>query len=109
MIRVDFGLVSISFPSVGRVVGRVWSVRQATTQQTSEMKPMIRIVQGKPMTGARYSVISENMMPPVPPAVQAMPVAKPCLLENQWPMVETLGVNRRQDERPPKTPKDRRN
>lgn len=78
-------------------------------QQAREMKPMIRIVHGKPMTGAKYSVISENMIPPVPPAVQAMPVARPCRLENQCPIVETLGVNRKQADRPPKTPKDSRN
>lgn len=65
------------------VIGRVCSVRQAIVQQTREMKPMIRIVQGKPMIGARYRVISENMIPPIPPAVQAMPVARPCRLENQ--------------------------
>ena len=78
-------------------------------QQASEMKPMMRIVQGKPMTGARYRVISENMIPPIPPAVQAMPVARPCLFENQCPIVETLGVNRKQAERPPRTPNDNRN
>ena len=91
------------------VVGRVCSVRQATAQQTREMKAIVRIVQGKPMTGAKYRVMSENMIPPVPPAVQAMPVARPCLLENQWPIVETLGVNKRQAESPPKTPKDSKN
>lgn len=78
-------------------------------QQPREMKPMIRIVQEKPMTGARYSVISENMIPPMPPAVQAMPVARPCLLENQWPTVETLGVKRKHADTPPRTPKDSKN
>ena len=91
------------------MAGRVFSVRQATVQQASEMKPMIRIVQGKPMTGAKYNVINENMIPPMPPAVHAMPVARPCLLENQWPIVETLGVNRKQADRPPSTPKDSKN
>ena len=103
------GLLWVGLFSVDGLVGRVWSVRQATVQQASEMKPMMRIVQGKPMTGAKYSVISENTIPPVPPAVQAMPVARPCLLENQWPIVETLGVKRKQAERPPRTPKDSRN
>ena len=78
-------------------------------QHASEMKAIMRIVQGKPMTGARYSVISENMIPPIPPAVQAMPVASPCRFENQCPIVETLGVNRKHAERPPRTPKDSRN
>ena len=103
------GLRFVGLFSVDGMVERVCSVRQATVQQASEMKPMIRIVQGKPMIGARYRMISENMIPPMPPAVQAMPVARPCLLENQWPIVETLGVKRKQAERPPRTPKDNRN
>lgn len=104
-----FGLGSEELGSFDGLVGWVWRARQATVQQTREMKPMIRIVQGKPMTGARYSVIRENTIPPIPPAVQAMPVARPCRLENQWPIVETLGVKRKQAERPPRTPKDSRN
>lgn len=107
MSRSGLGLVDLG--SFDGLVERVRSVRQATVQQASETKPMIRIVQGKPMIGARYRMISENMIPPMPPAVQAMPVARPCLLENQWPIVETLGVKRKQAERPPRTPKDNRN
>jgi len=91
------------------MAARVCSVRQAMVQQAREMNPIIRIVQGKPMAGARYGVINENMIPPIPPAVQAMPVARPCRLENQCPIVETLGVKRKQAERPPRTPKDSRN
>ena len=111
--RVGLGLVELVLVSPSElwilVVGRVCSVRQATVQQAREMKPIIRIVQGKPMMGARYSVIRVNMIPPIPPAVQAMPVARPCRLENQCPIVETLGVKRKHAERPPRTPKDSRN
>lgn len=52
--------------------------------------------------------MKEKAMPPMPPAVHAMPVAKPWRLQNQWPIVETLGVKRQHAERPPRTPKERR-
>jgi hypothetical protein len=61
------------------------------------------------MDGARYRIVSGKIIPPIPPAVHAMPVANPRFSENQCPIAETLGVNSKDADRPPRTPKDRKN
>lgn len=72
------------------------------------MKAMTRMAQGKPMRGARYWMMRENAMPPSPPAVQAIPVARARLLQNQWPMAVSAGLKRSDELMPPQTPKERR-
>lgn len=48
-------------------------------------------------------------MPPIPPAVHAMPVASARRFKNQWPIVAMAGVNWHDAEIPPNKPKVRRN
>jgi hypothetical protein len=49
------------------------------------------------------------MMPPMPPAVDASPVAKPRLALNQWPTAAMHGVKVSDVPRPPRMPNDRMN
>ena len=68
----------------------------------------MRIAHGNPILGAANSIIRGNITPPSPPAVQAMPVAKPRRMLNQCPTHETAGVNNVQAESPPRTLKDKK-
>ena len=78
------------------------------TQNTAQTKPTARTAHGNPIDGARYMIISGKMQPPMPPAVHAMPVARPRLLLNQCPMAETLGLKSIDAEMPPSTPNESR-
>lgn len=80
---------------------------QATTHNPAQMNPIMRIAQPNPILGAKNSMISEKARPPVPPAVQAIPIAKPLRRWKKWPMQETAEVKRQQVLRPPSTPKER--
>lgn len=62
---------------------------------------------GNPILGAENRIISGKITPPIPPAVQAMPVAYPLRTLNQWPTAETAGVKSVHAERPPSTLKER--
>jgi hypothetical protein len=53
-------------------------------------------------------MIIEKMMPPIPPALHAKPVAKARRLQNQCPMADRLGLNSKDADMPPRTPKERR-
>jgi hypothetical protein len=55
------------------------------------------------------TMMSGKTTPPTPPAVQATPVANARLFENQCPTAAMLGLNRRDAEMPPRTPKVSRN
>lgn len=98
-----------SFSAFDPASSRVCNVAQAMQHKPKDMKPMIRIVQPNPMTGAQERIMREKTIPPIPPAVHAMPVARPCRLQNQWPIVDTLGVKRRHADKPPRKPNDKRN
>ena len=56
----------------------------AMMRRPSDRNAITLIAQGKPMRGVRYRIMSEKMMPPIPPAEQATPVAKARRLQNQW-------------------------
>lgn len=49
------------------------------------------------------------MMPAREPAVVATPVAKPRRRWKKWPIAAMEGVKRREEERPERRPKERRN
>lgn len=87
---------------------RLRRVRQATLRKPAQTKAMVRIAQGKPTFGARYKIMRGKMMPPMPPAVHAMPVANARRRSNQWPMAARLGLKRRDADAPPTTLKDRK-
>lgn len=86
---------------------RVFSVRHDISKRTALISAIIRIAQGKPILGAAKRIITGNMTPPIPPAVQAMPVAYPRRTLNQCPMQETAGIKRAHADRPPRTLNER--
>jgi hypothetical protein len=72
-------------------------------QNAALINPMIRIAQGKPRLSARLEIKTGKIIPPMPPAVAAMPVARARRLRNQWDMQATLGVKTIDEEIPPRT------
>lgn len=53
-------------------------------------------------------MIKGKKTPPSPPAVQAIPVARPRRTLNQWPTAAMAGVKRQQEDMPPRTLKERK-
>jgi hypothetical protein len=53
----------------------VFRRKQARAHISAEIKAMMRIAQANPILGAAKRMIKGKITPPIPPAVQAMPVA----------------------------------
>ena len=83
------------------------TVRHAIEQRTTLIRAIMRIDQANPIRGAANIMISGKITPPKPPAVQAMPVAQPRLVLNQWPTAATGGVKSALADMPPRTLKER--
>lgn len=83
---------------------RVFIKRIASKPENIPMKPMIRIVQGKPTCGTSLSNKMGKMMPPTGPAVVTMPVAIPRRFENQCPTVARLLIHMQEEDKPPRIP-----
>jgi hypothetical protein len=81
----------------------------AATVRDRHKKPRMRMAQAQPTFANRDSSMSGKMTPPRLPAVEAMPVARPRRTLKKWPMAAMEGVKRREQERPDRTPKARRN
>lgn len=72
-------------------------------QKNALINPIIRIVQGKPRRSMRLDIKTGKIIPPIPPAVAATPVARARRRRNQWAMQATLGVKTIEEEIPPRT------
>ena len=86
---------------------RVLIRRLATISKKAVTKATIRIAHSNPIFGLTIMTMIGNITPPRPPAVVAMPVARPLRTLNQWPTTEVAGVNRADEESPPRTLNDR--
>lgn len=82
--------------------------KYAMTQNSAQTRPTAHTAYRNPADSASHRIISGRMQPPVPPAVHAMPVARPCRLLNQCPMAETLGFKSIDAEMPPRMPNESR-
>lgn len=80
-----------------------------TRPHTRHIRARTRVAQPKPMRSNKAVSMRGKMMPPIPPAVDASPVAKPRLALNQWPTAAMHGVKVSDVPRPPRTPNDRMN
>lgn len=85
----------------------VRTVRHAIEHVTTHTSAIMRIAHAKPMRGAAKRIIKGNMQPPMPPAVQATPVAQPRRTLNQWPTAASGGVKSVPADIPPRTLNDR--
>jgi hypothetical protein len=72
-------------------------------QKAALINPIIRMAHGNPRLAAKLEIKTGNIIPPMPPAVAAIPVANARRLRNQWAMQATLGVNTIDEEIPPRT------
>lgn len=72
-------------------------------QKKLQMKPVILIPHWKPTTSLRFHIMIGKIMPPKPPAVAAIPVARARRRWNQCAMQVMLGVKTIDEEIPPRT------
>jgi hypothetical protein len=77
--------------------------RLAGTAKVSRMEPRTLVLHAKPSLGRRDCRMSGKMMPPTPPAVVAMPVAKPLRALKKCAMQPYDGEFRKAPPRPPRT------
>lgn len=87
---------------------RVLIRRLATISNAALRRAIIRFAHSNPIFGLASMMMTENSIPPTLPAVVAMPVARPLRTLNQWPTTEAAGVNRADEESPPRTLNDRK-
>lgn len=92
----------------GLVGSRDLMRRQATMQQNTSMKAMMRVAHSKPTLGNNCCNASGKMTPPSDPPAAAMPVALPRFTRKKWLAAANAGVKIRLVPRPPRTPKTRK-
>ncbi|KAH4167112.1 hypothetical protein HBI24_091110 [Parastagonospora nodorum] len=88
---------------------RVFKSMTPSRKQHALSSAKHRIVHANPIRTTRLLNMIGYKTPPKPPAVVARPVARPRLDSNQWPSAAMLDVQRMEEDKPPRHPKDSMN